>query len=362
MSFLNDELVKRELPPLLTMNNGALCIPGTWRKRRTEILDILHKNIYGYTPKPPDSVTGEVIKTDDDAFAGKVIYRKINLKFDTPNGEFSFPFYFMLPKNVENPRVFLHIAFDPDIPDKYMPVEEITDNGYAIAMFCYTDVVKDSHDGNYSQGLAAMYPMGDVRKPDEWGRIGMWAFAASRVMDYLWTCGDVDRYRVAVVGHSRLGKTALWAAAQDERFYMAVSNNSGFGGAALSKRGSGERVADFIRVGSWDWFCETFKTYFGKEDVNTVYDQHMLLAAIAPRRICVGSARLDRGADPKSEFLSCVSVSEVYELLGHYGLVTPDEYPQADTALFGGKVGYHIRDGLHYFSRTDWLRYMEWFK
>ena len=358
MSFLQDELTKRDLPRIITDD----CIPGTWRKRRLEILDILHKNIYGYTPKPPQSVVGEVIKTDTDAFAGKVIYKKINLKFDTPNGEFSFPFYLMIPKNVENPPVFLHIAFDPDIPDKFMPVEEITDNGYAVAMFCYTDVVKDSHDGNYSQGLAAMYPISEPRKPDEWGRIGMWAFAASRVMDYLWDCGEVNRYRVAVTGHSRLGKTALWAAAQDERFYMAVSNNSGFGGAAVAKRGSGERVADFIRVGSWDWFCETFKTYFGKEDDNDVYDQHMLLAAIAPRRICVGSAQLDRGADPKSEFLSCVCVSEVYDMLGHYGLVTPDEYPQAGTALFGGKIGYHIREGQHYFSRRDWLRYMEFFK
>ena len=362
MSFLQDELTKRDLPQLLTMNNGTPCIPGTWRKRRMELLDILSKNLYGYTPKAPDSVTGEIIKTENDAFAGKVIIKTVKLKFETPNGEFSFPVYLMTPKNVENPPVFLHIAFEPDIPEKYMPVEEITDNGYAIAMFCYTDVVKDSHDGYYGQGLAAMYSTGEERKPDEWGRIGMWAFAASRVMDYLWDCGEVNRYRVAVAGHSRLGKTALWAAAQDERFYMAVSNNSGFAGAAIAKRGTGERVADFIRVGSWDWFCETFKTYFGKEDDNNIYEQHMLLAAIAPRCICVGSAQLDRGADPKSEFLSCVSASEVYELLGHYGLVTPDEYPSPPTALFEGKIGYHIREGHHYFSRTDWLRYMEFFK
>lgn len=362
MSFLKNELAKRELPPLLTMNDGSLCIPGKWRKRRLELLDILHKNIYGYTPKPPDSVIGEVLKTDESSFAGKVIYKKIKLSFETPKGTFSFPFYLLLPKNVENPPVFLHIAFRSDIPDKYMPVEEITDNGYAIAMFCYNDVAKDSLDGNYGQGIAEMYSTGKERKPDEWGRIGMWAFAASRVLDYLYMCGEVNPYRVAVVGHSRLGKTALWAAAQDERFYMAISNNSGFGGAALSKRGTGERVSDFIRAGSWDWFCETFKKYFGKEDENTIYDQHMLLAAIAPRYICVGSAQLDRGADPKSEFLSCVSVSEVYDMLGHYGLVTPDEYPQTPTTLHDGKIGYHIREGEHFFSRTDWLKYMEFFK
>lgn len=362
MSFLQSQLEKRELPPLLNFRDGTPVIPGTWRKRRAEILDILCKNIYGYTPKAPETVTAEIIKEDKKAFAGKAIHRQIALKFNTPKGEFSFPCNFILPKSVTNPFVFLYISFRPNIPDQYIPAEEIIDNGYALMSFCYNDVTNDSLDGDYARGLAGMYCTGEPRKPDEWGRIGMWAFAASRALDYLWTCGEVNRNRIAVAGHSRLGKTALWAAAQDERFYMAVSNNSGFGGAAIAKRGTGERVSDFLRCGSWDWFCETFKTCKGKEDDNTVYDQHMLLAAIAPRKIHVGSAKEDDGADPKSEFLSCVSATETYNLLGYEGLVTPDKYPVAGTSLHKGYIAYHLREGFHFLSRTDWLEYMKYFK
>lgn len=40
------------------------------------------------------------------------------------------------------------------------------------------------------------------------GKIALWAWAALRVMDYLQTREYVDLKNVAVVGHSRLGKTA----------------------------------------------------------------------------------------------------------------------------------------------------------
>ena len=164
------------------------------------------------------------------------------------------------------------------------------------------------------------------------------------------------------MGHSRLGKTALWAGAQDERFFLTISNDSGFGGAAIHKKGTGERVADFLRVGSWEWYSEIFKTYLGREDENTTYDQHMLLALVAPRHLCVGSAVLDNGADPKSEFLNCFAQNEVYGLLGKTGLVTPDAYPAPDTGLQECTVAYHLRSGTHYFSRTDWGYYMRYFR
>lgn len=364
MSFLQNELNARELVPLLTAQNNSPVIPGTWRKRRAELLDILCQNSYGYTPPPPQKVTGTIEEESTNAYAGKLIQRRVKISFDTPGGEFSFPLHVFIPKNIEKPPLFLHIAFRPDLPDRYSPIEEITDNGFAFALFCYHDVCNDSRDGNFDQGLGAMFrpKAGEPRRPDEWGKIGMWAYGASRAIDYLTSTGEINNSRIAVIGHSRLGKTALWCGAQDERVFLSCSNNSGFGGAAIHKRGSGERVYMFIRAGSWDWFCETYKTYLDKEDENTTYDQHMLLASIAPRRICVGSAELDSGADPKSEFLNCYAVSEVYDLLGHKGLITPDAYPQTGDHLMGGNVSYHIRPGTHFFSRTDWLRYMEYFK
>ncbi|NLA84228.1 MAG: acetylxylan esterase [Clostridiales bacterium] len=364
--MLIEELRRRELPPLFTMNDGRPCTADLWRERRAEILDILQRNIYGYTPPPPEKVTGEVEAEEGErAFAGKVLQQRIRITFDTPKGDFSFPLYLFLPRNIPKPPLFLHIAFRPDIPDRYNPIEEITDNGFGLAFFHYKDVVNDNLHGDYSDGLGKLFidtGTSKKRPSDQWGKIGMWAYAASRALDYLLTRDDVDGRHIAVVGHSRLGKTALWAAAQDERFFMGISNNSGIGGAAIAKHSTGERVIDFIRAGSWDWFCEKFQEYSGYEDINMPYDQHFVLAAIAPRFICVGSAEKDRGADPKSEFLSCVAASEVYELLGHSGLVTPDEYPTPGTSLHEGRIGYHLRPGHHYFSRTDWLEYMKFMR
>ena len=189
----------------------------------------------------------------------------------------------------------------------------------------------------------------------------MWAYAASRVLDYLLTREDLDALHTAVVGHSRLGKTALWAGAQDERFFMVISNNSGYGGAATSKGGSGERVTDFINVGSWDWYCSNFQLFTGEKEDAKPYDQAYLLALIAPRYLCVGSAQEDAGADPESEFLTSLWASQAWPLLGKNGLVTPDRMPAPGDMLNDGCVSYHLRAGGHFFSREDWLAYIRFF-
>jgi hypothetical protein len=360
--MLLEDLKKRELPQLTVFNDGTQCTPESWPKRREELLTLLQENIYGYTPAPPKKVTGKVIKkTPPHAFAGKAIHETVEVSFDTPYGDFSFPLQVIVPVNVPKPPVFLHIAFRPDIPDKYTPAEELIDNGFALALFYYQDVVNDNHFGDYSDGLGKLFIGSRKREKTEWGKIGMWAYAASRAMDYLVTREDIDAEKVAVVGHSRLGKTALWCAARDTRFFTAISNNSGKGGASLMRHATGETVKSFLDAGSWDWFCEKWKEYHGHEN-EIPYDQHFVLACIAPRYILVGSAEIDPGADPKSEFLSCVAASEVYRLLGKTGLVTEDKYPVPDTALHQGEIGYHIRKGLHYFSRTDWLYYMDYLK
>ena len=94
-------------------------------------------------------------------------------------------------------------------------------------------------DGKFSEEEWGSNPISVITKenraPDTWGKIGMWAYGASRVMDYLQTREDIDREHIAIIGHSRLGKTSLWAGAQDERFWCTISNDSGYGGAATSK-------------------------------------------------------------------------------------------------------------------------------
>src|SRR6185295_11819349 len=140
------------------------------------------------------------------------------------------------------------------------PVERILARGYALATIYYGDVEPDRADG-WKEGVRARIGPGlkGAFAPGDWGAIGAWAWSLSRALDFLQTEGSVDGRRVAVIGHSRLGKTALWAGAQDERFALVVSNESGEGGAALARRKFGERTENITGVFP-HWFCGRYRT------------------------------------------------------------------------------------------------------
>ena len=348
--MLNEKLAARGLPALLKMNDGRpVKTPDDWRARRKELIETLSREEFGFTPGAPEKVTGDIEKSAD-AFANKAVQQTVRLSFDTPNGSFSFPFTLVVPKAVKKAPVFVCVAFQPDVPGAYLPAEEIIDHGFAIANIFYKDV---TDDGPACDGLAALYPRDEKTG---WGKIGMWAFAASRVLDYLETRDDIDAARACVIGHSRLGKTALWCGAQDERFSMVVSNDSGCAGAAISRGKIGESVDRIAGVFPY-WFCGNYQAWRGR-DHDAPFDQHMLLALVAPRRLYVCSAEEDAWADPESEFLGCVAASEAWTVQRVPGLITPDELPGVGVPLMDGGICYHMRAGSHFLSRTDWGYHM----
>ena len=188
------------------------------------------------------------------------------------------------------------------------------------------------------------------------GALAAWGWGLSRALDYLESDSGVDAARVAVFGHSRMGKAAVWAGARDTRFAMVVSNASGCGGAALSRRRFGETVRR-INTAYPYWFCDAFHKYGDNEDL-LPFDQHELLALIAPRPLYVESGSEDRWSDPQGEFLGLAHASPVYELYGYEGFTT-SERPGVEQPVVKGRTGTHIRAGRHEILLYDWLRYLD---
>ena len=359
--FCENELSKRKIPEIWDGKTD-------WETRRKEIADVLQRELFGYRPADPEEVS--FIELPDEPWyntfcAGKATLKKIEARTKISGKEFSFPFYAAIPKGKKNLPFFVHINFRPDVPDRFMPSEEIADSGFAVFSFGYQDVTSDDED--FTNGLAGVIYGGRDRVGGECGKIPMWSWAASRIMDYCRTLDCLDFEKSAVVGHSRLGKTALFTGMLDERFKFSISNNSGFAGAALNRnREDRERGENFCSVRfcvehHMQWFAENYRKYADREETMP-YDQHFLVAASAPRYVYVASAEDDIWSDPKTEYLSSCAAGEVYEKLGLTGLVHPDRYPVPGDSFHEGRVGYHLRAGAHFFSREDWQQYMKFIR
>lgn len=372
------------LPPLLQFENGEpVKNVKDWNKRSKQILKVFQEEMYGVAPPLPRDVKYSVVEENMKALNGKATKKRVNLYLRGLDHPIELLIYY--PNNVnKHLPVFLGYNFfgnysiinDPEIPittqwvrnvetnkenkasegmrgfkSGRWPVEQIIDAGYALITLYYGDVDPD-YDPGYKNGIQALYK--DPRYT--WGSIGAWAWGLSYVMNYIEKDKKLDSKKVAVIGHSRLGKTALWAGANDKRFAMVISNNSGCTGAALSRRKVGERFDILIRIRSY-WYAPNFSKYDGKEEELAV-DQHQLIALMAPRPVYVASADKDLNADPEGEFLSLYYGSEVYQLFNMKGLENK-QMPKVNTPLFSGQAGYHLREGEHDITAYDWTQYIK---
>lgn len=375
------------LPDPLIMNDGSkVRNKKQWEKRRAEIFHLFEKEVYGVAPLWDGEIISSELSSDINALNGTAIRKEIKITLKRDGKELAMVMLLYLPKSSDPVPVFLGYNFNGNhtvtdepgisVTDSWVrnnaalsvkdnrasetgrgrsasawQAIEIISRGYGLATIYYGDVDPDFDDG-FKNGVHGLY--NSVPDDSSWGSIAAWAWGLSRAMDFLETVPSIDREKVIVMGHSRLGKTALWAGATDKRFAIVISNNSGCGGAALSKRAYGETVGR-INLSFPHWFCDNFNKYNEKEDILPV-DQHQLLALIAPRPLYVASAEEDQWADPLGEFLSCVAASPVYKLL------TRKEFPVTQMPPVNSPVvstiGYHVRTGGHAVTLYDWQQYL----
>lgn len=383
--------------PLALPDGGRVETVEDWEHHgRAATLEVFAEQMYGRAPVGrPAGMSFQLESEVDDALGGKAIRREYVLKFGEDGGS-RVRLLLYLPKGAQGPvpaflglnfrgnqtveadaRITLHEGYvlggKKEGNGRVMaeslrgsasgrwPAELLISRGYALATACCGDIDPDFDDG-FKNGVHAMFPQAGERRGDAWGSIAAWAWGLSRLLDVLEEVEEVNGARVAVIGHSRLGKTALWAGAQDERFAMVISNDSGCGGAALSKRAFGETVGR-INSSFPHWFDGNFKKFSGDEGA-LPFDQHQLLALVAPRPVYVASATEDRWADPKGEFLALVNAVPVYELYGTAPLgVTTQPEPGRRV---GRVMGYHLRAGKHNITGEDWGHYLafadQWLK
>ncbi len=348
MSIINEQLESRKLP--------KLDFSGDPETRREELIRILSENIFGFTPNYKSEVTLDKITLDRDSYGGKAHSTNYILNVTTPGGDFKFPLTLTYPISDKKVPLIVNVRFDILTPSGTAPDEAIIDRGVAIAKVYYEDIAADSYDG-FQKGIAPLF-----ERPDGcrtlWGKIGMWAWAVSRALDFLLTLDLFDTEKLAVAGHSRLGKTALWCGAQDTRFKYVFSNNAGCSGDAITRGKVGEQISDITHNFGY-WFCDKYRDYTGNGIEEMPFDQHFLLAAIAPRKVAVGAAAKDYWADPMSEYLCCAAASEAWETHGLCGFVSPCRMPEIDDVFNEGCVAYHLRDGDHAMIASDWMKYID---
>lgn len=380
------------LPELLRCGDGTeVKTADDWRwKRRPELLRIFEEQMFGKAaPRPVPA--WEVTSAPEPALDGKALRKQVRIWFGGQKSGPSMEMLLYVPAGITAPVPFFWglnfqgnhtistdpgIHLPPDLPPapegagKAVPpaergaqstrwqVEWVLSQGYGTATAWYAEVDPDYHDG-FKNGVHALFPEVEAqREGSTWGSVAAWAWALRGGMDYLEQETWCDARAVAVHGHSRLGKTALWAGALDERFSIVISNNSGCGGAALSKRCFGETVGRINTVFP-HWFASNYHQWNGREP-EMPFDQHQLLALVAPRGLLVGSAEGDAWADPQGEFLAAREASPAFVLLGEPGFAK--EAIRSNEVENAGNPVHWQRPGKHDVMESDWKQWTRFAK
>ena len=361
-------------PGMAALQNPEFALPvPPALKPRAEMLDFLERNVFGRVPEAArrPALAFKEISPEVQSMGGRAARRRVRVHFSGPGGAGAMDILAFIPtaagKGTPVPAALLLCNRDPAEnmdPERerrtpFWDAERIVERGWAAVAIHTGSQVPDNADGFDGHLQSLFLAPGETKAPDSWGTIAAWAWCGSRAMDWIATEPRIDAGRVMVAGHSRCGKTALWCAAQDERFSMAVSSCSGCGGAKLNgiylpySEHIGQLVKSFPH-----WFCGAFAS-FADHDPELPFDQHWLLALVAPRLLFISSASLDPWAGQPGEFLAAKLASKAWRDLGVAGIAGEACFPEPDAPVIGGSVAYNMHKGEHTILSSDWDRWID---
>jgi dienelactone hydrolase len=309
-----------------------------WQKRRQEIRDLIVEIEYGGLPPSPSGVTGEALHTHKVCRFEDASYTQYRL-VNNDDRAFHFRLDVLVPPG-EGP---FPVVLTGDGCYRFT-TDDITlgilKRGFILAQFSRTAIVPDLYNSERTTGLYRVYPNA------QFGALAGWAWGYHRCVDFLLTLDAVRPDGIAVVGHSRGGKTALLAGATDERIALTAPNGSGSGGAGCFRwQGpESETLSDSKRMIPY-WYAPRLWDFVGREH-ELPFDQHFLKALVAPRALLSTEGLDDLWSNPSGTWLTHVAAREVYRFLGAVE-----------------RIGIWYREGGHDHGKADWkafLDFMDW--
>lgn len=389
-NYDEDKVPAYVLEDPLVFQDGRKVKKKDWPARRAEILDIFQREMYGQLPPAPSKMVLETLE-EGLTMAGHARRRQVRMWFSDDKTGPCITWLILTPEKLKGPfPVVLLLNYKgnhtvlPDeeilIPDiklrcktpasdsprgmltdpsnaSILPADMILARGYALVTACYEEMSPDPEGGKEPQdkyaytGIFDLWGKRDPSRKDNTTSLMAWAWGLMRGMDMFERDPVLDAGKVLLTGYSRLGKAALVAGAYDDRFAVVVPNQTGGGGAPLTKRHFGENVQTEIHSFT-HWYCRAYDKYEDNEAAMP-FDQHMLLACVAPRPLMVQG--FDKPwFDTKGEFLALKAASPVWKFLGRPGL--PDvEFPEDySRAAIGPYLAYYHRDLEHGIAAIDW--------
>ncbi|MEP7353798.1 MAG: hypothetical protein ABI824_11245 [Acidobacteriota bacterium] len=382
---VNDLPIRKQMPDVLTMENGTKVTKQNWDKRRLEMRRILSYYAVGQMPPAPGNVKGREVSSES-VLDGQVNYRQVHLTFGpssslsldigvfTPASGGPFPTIILqsgsvpgvpalphLPQGANQGKgqdVLLLVSPEPPVSTASaanarpqtaaMVAKEHADvfqRGYALVVFNPTDCAEDTTlrnpDGSWAFRNTRFFP---AYPGYDWGILAGWAWGASRVADYLEQDRAIDKTKLIITGASRNGKSSMIAAAFDDRLSAApvVTGGGGIGAYRFAGPRNSETL-DIMQKKYPNWFSPNLHQFWGQHE-KLPFDEHWFLALSAPRPFIALEGNTDTISLPEAVQQSILNAKPAFALLG-----------------VADHVGVHYSNHGHAFTAEDWTAMMDFF-